>query len=112
MYPLWKVYAALMAVLLIVLPIVYFVGTSDSDMYIVDKGMALSYVDKYDFTHDSVYWFVAGNSEHTYTIFVPSRTWYDYSVGEIYHGGMSQYLIYEGDDGIARYLGDKNYVHP
>ena len=84
----------------------------DDDLYIVDKGMVLSYVDEYNFTHDSVYWLVAGNDERSYTIFVPSRTWYDYSVGEIYHDGMSQYLIYEGDDGIARYLGDENYVHP
>lgn len=84
----------------------------DDDLYIVDKGMVSSYVDKYDFTHDSVYWFVAGNGKQIYTIFVPSCTWYNYAVGEIYHDGMSQYLIYEGDDGIARYLGDKNYVHP
>ena len=84
----------------------------DSDLYIVDKGMALSYVDEYNFTHDAVYWFIAGNDENVYTIFVPSRTWHDYAVGEIYYGGMSQYLIYEGDDGIARYLGDENYVHP
>lgn len=83
-----------------------------TDLYVVDKGMVSSYVDKYDFTHDAVYWLVAGNDENIYTIFVSPRTWHDYSVGEIYYGGMSQYLIYEGDDGIARYLGDKNYVHP
>ena len=82
------------------------------DLYVVDKGMILSYVDEYDFTHDSVYWLIVGDDEHVYTIFVPSRTWYNYSVGEIYYDSMSQYLIYEGDDGITRYLGDENYVHP
>lgn len=56
-----------------------------ADLYIVDKGMVSSYVDKYDFTHDAVYWLIAGN---VYTIFVPSRTWHDYAVGEIYYGGI------------------------
>lgn len=103
---------AIMIVSLVMILPVLCVTMGTSDLYIVDKGMVLSYVDEYNFTHDSVYWLVAGDNEHTYTIFVPSRTWYNYAVGEIYHGSMSQYLTYEGDDGIARYLGDESYVHP
>lgn len=109
-----KKIVSLVLIMLIAISMVFVaIGSlQGDDLYIVDKGMALSYVDEYNFTHDSVYWLVAGDDEHVYTIFVPSRTWYNYAVGEIYHGGMSQYLIYEGDDGIARYLGDENYVHP
>lgn len=108
-----KIVSLILIILIIVGMVFVVVGSLRSnDLYIVDKGMVLSYVDKYDFTHDSVYWLVAGDDEHVYTIFVPPRTWYNYAVGEIYHGSMSQYLIYEGDDGIARYLGDGNYVHP
>ena len=77
-----------------------------SDLYIIDKGMILSYVDEYNFMHDSAYWLIVKNDEHTYTIFVNPCTWYNYTVGEIYLGNMSQYLTYEGSDGIARYLGD------
>lgn len=101
-----KKIVSLILIILIAVSMVFVAISSlqGDDLYIVDKGMALSYVDKYDFTHDSVYWLVAGDDEHVYTIFVPSRIWHDYAVGEIYHGSMSQYLIYEGDDGIARYL--------
>lgn len=104
--------AIIIVSLVMILPVLYCATMEASDLYIVDKGYAMSYVDEYNFRHDEVFWLIAGDNEHIYTIFVPPRTWYNYAVGEIYHGSMSQYLIYEGDDGIARYLGDENYVHP
>lgn len=89
----------------IVLPVWCCVTMEAHDLYIVDKGMVISYVDEYDFIHDDVYWLVAGDDTHTYTIFVPGRIWHNYTVGEIYHGSLTQFLVYEGDDSIARYLG-------
>lgn len=98
--------------LVIILPVWYCATMEAYDLYIIDKGYAMSYVDEYSFRHDEVFWIIAGNNENTYTIFVPPHIWYNYAVGEIYHGSMSQYLIYKGDDGIARYLGGESSDHP
>ena len=121
---LWtKVLAGLVAVLLIALPIWYCVGTKGGDMYVVDKGLALSYVDEYGFTHDTVYWLVVADNEQRFTVFTTGKTWHMYAVGELYTGTMERFIVYEGDDSIARYLGDtpsstptpvidKNYTTP
>lgn len=94
-----------------------------SDMYVVDKGLALSYVDEYGFTHDTVYWLIVADNTHRFTIFTTGKTWHMYAVGELYTGTMERFIVYEGDDSIARYLGDtpsptptpvidKNYTTP
>ena len=102
---LWiKILAGLIAVLLIALPIWYCVGPSGSDMYVVDKGMVLSYVDEYGLTHDSAYWLVVADEDHIFTIFTSGKTWYNYAVGQEYYGVMERVMPYEGDNGIANYL--------
>lgn len=98
--------AIFVALLLIVAPIWYCASMEISDVYIVDKGYSLSYIDEYAFIHDDVFWFVCGDSENNYTVFVNPYTWYRYSVGEKYTGSMGKFLIYEGDDSIARYLNE------
>lgn len=96
---------------------------TNGDMYVVDKGLALSYVDEYGFTHDTVYWLVVADNEQRFTVFTTGKTWHMYAVGELYAGTMERFIVYEGDDSIARYLGDtpsptptpvidKNYATP
>lgn len=109
-----KKIVGLVLIVLIAVGVVFVVigSLQGNDLYIVDKGMALSYVDEYGFTHDTVYWLVVGDNEQTLTVFTTGKTWYNYAVGELYAGPMERFIVYEGDDGIARYLGDENYVHP
>ena len=118
-----KILVVLCAVLLVAAPVWCWIGTSNSDMYVVDKGLALSYVDEYGFTHDTVYWLVIADNEQRFTIFTTGKTWHMYAVGELYVGTMERFIVYEGDDSIARYLGDtpsptptpiidKNYATP
>lgn len=121
---LWtKILAILVAILFLAAPILCWVGTKGSDMYVVDKGLALSYVDEYGFTHDTVYWLVVADNTHQFTVFTTGKTWHMYAVGELYTGTMERFIVYEGDDSIARYLGDtpsptptpvidKNYATP
>lgn len=90
----------------IVLPVMHV--ASGEDYYIVDKGFALSYVDKYTFIHDDVFWFVLGNDDEQITLFVNPQTWYHYAVGQTYTGRIDNFIVYEGDDSIARHLGKEH----
>ena len=98
--------AALIAMVLFILPICYIVG---EDHCIVDKGFALAYVDQYGFVHDDVYWLVVERENKLLTVFVNPRTWHRYSTGEKYAGSMNNFIVYEGDDSIARYLEGKTH---
>lgn len=84
------------------------IGAVDGpDYHIVDKGYALSYIDEYAFVHDDVFWFVLGDrngEEESITLFVSPNTWYTYSIGERYGGPINNFIVYEGDDSIARHL--------
>ena len=102
---LWvKILVGLIAVLLIALPIWYCVGTESVGTYVVDKGMALSYVDEYGFVHDTVYWLVVADEENAFTVFTTGKTWHNYAVGEKYYGVMERFISYDGDNSIAQYL--------
>jgi hypothetical protein len=80
-------------------------GSIKSDnYYIVDKAFALSYIDEYGFLHDDVFWLVVGDNEELLTVFTNPYTWYRYSVGEQFRGSMDRFIVYEGDESIARHL--------
>lgn len=74
------------------------------EYYITDKAFALSYIDEYGFLHDDVFWFVVGSDEELLTVFTSPCIWYQYSVGERFIGPMDKFIVYEGDDSIARHL--------
>jgi hypothetical protein len=86
-----KIYIVLIAVLLIALPIWYCIGASGSDMYVIDKGLTLSYIDEYGFVHDTVYWLVVADGANIFTVFTTGKTWHMYAVGELYTGPMERY---------------------
>ena len=87
---------------LFVLPTWFIAG--GEEYYITDKAFALSYIDEYGFLHDDVFWFVVGSDEELLTVFTSPQTWYRYSVGEQFRGPMDGFIVYEGDDSIARHL--------
>lgn len=86
----------------IILPVMHV--ANGEDYYIVDKGFSLSYIDEYAFIHDDVFWFVLGNDDELITLFVTPQAWYQYAVGQAYTGSINNFIVYEGDDSIARYL--------
>ena len=124
---MWTKFVSVLLILAVIVAAIgtvfWYCGLVSSDMYVVDKGLALSYVDEYGFTHDTIYWLVVADNEQRFTIFTTGKTWHMYAVGELYTGTMERFIVYEGDDSIARYLGDtpsptptpvidKNYATP
>lgn len=102
-----KKFCAILVLIVTVLTLmtgVYFAAIRSTDYYVVDKGWMKSYQDEYGLYHDDVYWLVVDDGERAYTVFTTGMTWHHYSVGEAYYGTFERGLIYEGDDGIARYL--------
>ena len=94
--------AIVLAITLFVLPVWFVAG--GEEYYVTDKAFALSYIDEYGFLHDDVFWLVVGNDEELLTVFTSPQTWYRYSVGERFCGPMDGFIVYEGDDSIARHL--------
>ena len=103
----YKILTGILVVAIAAVAIFYCIGTESTNMYVVDKGMALSYTDEYGLIHDTVYWLVvaeSGGEADTFTIFTTGKTWHSYAVGERYHGVMERAVPYDGDNGIAQYL--------
>lgn len=94
--------AIVLAITLFVLPVWFVAG--GEEYYVTDKAFALSYIDEYGFLHDDVFWLVVGSDEELLTVFTSPQTWYRYSVGERFCGPMDGFIVYEGDDSIARHL--------